>query len=99
MGRPIDAAKPTKIIPGQPNPEFTRRRPMTWNMSETENDTPTISNQETTPKLSTNPNQVGIHIQSRKPAYLDEKTKLFFVDDARSPKNKHYITKSSIEFI
>jgi hypothetical protein len=97
MVRPIDAKPITAPIPGKPNPEFTRRRPMTWNMpEESGNILHEVKKVRETTELTTN--HVGFHSSTGKPAFIDEITKLFYIEDPRSPKNKHYIRKSSINF-
>lgn len=93
MGKPIDATAINAPIPGQPNPEFTRRRPMTWNMPENGDILDEVKN---APQAETN--YVGIHSATGKPAFIDERTKLFYIQDPRSPKNKHYVRRSSIAF-
>jgi hypothetical protein len=94
MGKPIDAKPISVPIPGEPNPEFTRRRPMTWNMPEESGDI--LHEVKEKPELA--PNYVGFHSSTGKPAFIDERTKLFYIEDPRSPKNKHYVRKSSIAF-
>lgn len=98
MGNPTNAKPFVKPIPGKPNLEFTRRRPMTWNMENNQIEESKNKNFNKIKKTTFDDKNIGSHQLSGKMVFLDEKTKLFYIHDEKSPKNKHYVKKTTIIF-
>lgn len=83
--KPTDPQIHENLLPGVPNPNFRRRRPSTWNINEEQ-------------KKFMGCLFVGKTKNDQKDVFFDAKTKLYFIEDSKSPKNKKYVKKSQINF-
>lgn len=99
MPKPTDPQPEINLVPGEPNPEFTRIRPMTWNMTKSAEEQQKQAQKEQIPlSVMSDCVRIGKDKTTGKEVFVDNRTRLFFVLDSRSPKNKAYISRQRIDF-
>lgn len=101
MPKPTDPQPEINLVPGEPNPDFTRIRPMTWNMSkisEEKEEKEELKKDQIPLSVMSDCVRIGKDKTTGKEVFVDNKTRLFFIFDSRSPKNKGYISRKRIDF-